>query len=162
MIDPAMCRPGRLDKLLYVDLPGADERVDILRTMARKVPLAPGTLQAVHGTLGSVEQLVKDSCEGFSGADLAALIREAGVIALRTRLGVFDYQPDHGQEEEPLLVTLENFQKALEKVWPSVSVAQRRKYETLRSKFAGMPVRGRPTRVTDDDPKGDGHPSLAV
>ncbi|TFK80305.1 AAA ATPase, partial [Polyporus arcularius HHB13444] len=37
MIDPAMCRPGRLDKLLYVDLPTADERAEIVRKMTRKV-----------------------------------------------------------------------------------------------------------------------------
>ena len=38
MIDPAMCRPGRLDKLLYVDLPSPEERVEIFRTLTRKVP----------------------------------------------------------------------------------------------------------------------------
>jgi ribosome biogenesis ATPase len=41
MIDPAMLRPGRLDKLLYVPLPTPEERVKILKTCARKTPLAP-------------------------------------------------------------------------------------------------------------------------
>ena len=40
MIDPAMCRPGRLDKLLYVDFPSPTERLDILRTLTKSSPLA--------------------------------------------------------------------------------------------------------------------------
>ncbi len=39
MIDPAMVRPGRLDKLLYVDLPTPAEQIEILRTLMRRVPL---------------------------------------------------------------------------------------------------------------------------
>lgn len=42
MIDPAMCRPGRLDKLLYVDLPRAEERGEIVRTLVRRVPSGGG------------------------------------------------------------------------------------------------------------------------
>src|SRR5712671_8181143 len=43
MLDPAMCRPGRLDRLLYVDLPAPDERAEIVRTLIsrRRVPLFP-------------------------------------------------------------------------------------------------------------------------
>ena len=42
IIDPAMLRPGRLDKLLYVPLPNSDDRLSILKTCWRKVPMAPG------------------------------------------------------------------------------------------------------------------------
>jgi len=41
IIDPAMLRPGRLDKLLYVPLPNSDDRLSILKTCCRKVPMAP-------------------------------------------------------------------------------------------------------------------------
>ncbi|KAJ7454870.1 P-loop containing nucleoside triphosphate hydrolase protein [Mycena latifolia] len=135
MIDPAMVRPGRLDKLLYVDLPAARERGEIMRTLMRGVP--------VGGEEGAVEQLVQERCEGYSGADLAALLREAGVSALRRTLGQPDeMQGDTGADKETdLTVTLPDFMDALEKVGPSVSVAQRRKYEALRAKFAGLPVR---------------------
>ncbi|KAJ6570288.1 P-loop containing nucleoside triphosphate hydrolase protein [Mycena vulgaris] len=134
MIDPAMVRPGRLDKLLYVDLPAARERGEIMRTLMRGVPLGGGE--------DAVEQLVQDRCEGYSGADLAALLREAGVSALRRTLG----RPEEMEEgadvqETSLTVTLPDFVDALDKVGPSVSVAQRRKYEALRAKFAGLPVR---------------------
>ena len=40
IIDPAMLRPGRLDKLLYVPLPNKEDRFSILKTLTRKVPIA--------------------------------------------------------------------------------------------------------------------------
>ncbi|THH08112.1 hypothetical protein EW146_g9100 [Bondarzewia mesenterica] len=143
MIDPAMCRPGRLDKLLYVDLPTADERVEIVRTMVRKVPLSP------DGAREGLDRLTRDRGEGYSGADLAAVVREAGVLALRRTLGALEMM-DEGiasaegdVREDAIQVGVQDFERAMEKVGPSVSRAQRRKYEALREKFAGMPVSAR-------------------
>jgi ribosome biogenesis ATPase len=132
MIDPAMVRPGRLDKLLYVDLPSPSERAEIVGTVSRGVPMAQGVREQVRA-------LVRGGCEGFSGADLAALVREAGVCALRRTLVLQDVSVDEGGVEVEVLK--EDFESALQKVNPSVSVAQRRKYQALRSKFAGLPVR---------------------
>lgn len=139
MIDPAMVRPGRLDKLLYVDLPSAEERVEILRTLVRRVPLRDETV------LTHTETLIQEQCEGYSGADIAALVREAGVVALRRVLGSLEEveEPKGNQEKPRVVVTEEDFAGALGKVGPSVSLSQRRKYEALRSKFAGLPVRVR-------------------
>lgn len=138
MIDPAMVRPGRLDKLLYVDLPAAQERGEIVRTLIRGVPL--GNAQ------DAVAQFVQERCEGYSGADLASLVREAGVSALRRTIGRPDQMEvgagaDASGQDTPLTILLADFVDALDKVGPSVSVAQRRKYEALRAKFAGLPVR---------------------
>lgn len=139
MIDPAMVRPGRLDKLLYVDLPSATERAEILRTVMRKVPLAGLGDHGLQQERDSVEALVGECCDGYSGADLAALVREAGVIALKRTLGLLD-DLDESMESPKVTVSLADFVKALDKVGPSVSVAQRRKYQHLQSKFAGLPV----------------------
>ncbi|KAK7043803.1 Ribosome biogenesis ATPase rix7 [Paramarasmius palmivorus] len=149
MIDPAMCRPGRLDKLLYVDLPTPPERAEIVRTMIqrRNVPLPPDT----H-SLEQVESLVRSNkCEGYSGADLAALVREAGVAALRRVLA--SLPPDEQvHEESEVRVTVDDFEGALDKVTPSVSKLQRRKYETLRNKLAGLPVgKGKDVEVEGDN-----------
>jgi ribosome biogenesis ATPase len=57
IIDPAMLRPGRLDKLLYVRLPSAPERLDILRTVSKKIPLAP--------SLDLRDVAYHELCEGF-------------------------------------------------------------------------------------------------
>ncbi|KAI0353669.1 AAA-domain-containing protein [Trametes cingulata] len=145
MIDPAMCRPGRLDKLLYVDLPTADERAEIVRKMTRKVPLGGPTSDANPEAIQqTIDALVRERCEGYSGADLAALVREAGVAALKRTLGALDAMDAEGEvgaAEARVVVSVDDFVQALEKVQPSVSVAQRRKYEALRSKFAGLPVR---------------------
>ncbi|OJT15097.1 hypothetical protein TRAPUB_8354 [Trametes pubescens] len=141
MIDPAMCRPGRLDKLLYVDLPTPTERAEIIRKMTRKVPMGGEN----SGMQEAIEILVRERCEGYSGADLAALVREAGVAALKRALGALDemdgFDGVGAGGAQSVVVSLADFGQALDKVQPSVSVAQRRKYESLRSKFAGLPVR---------------------
>ncbi|EGN99364.1 hypothetical protein SERLA73DRAFT_108832 [Serpula lacrymans var. lacrymans S7.3] len=141
MIDPAMVRPGRLDKLLYVDLPSPEERAEIIRTMTRKLPL--GAEDAARElVLHRVEEIVKERCDGYSGADLASLVREAGVVALRRTMGALDQLEDSIERKAPpVLVGTPDFLGALIKVGPSVSAAQRRKYEALRNKFAGLPVR---------------------
>ncbi|KAG9317681.1 P-loop containing nucleoside triphosphate hydrolase protein [Chiua virens] len=147
MIDPAMVRPGRLDKLLYVDLPTPAERVEILRTLVKRVPVAPRDGER-EGVRESVERLVSEGCEGYSGADLAAMVREAGVVALRRVLGSLEEmekeEGEGGGEATPkVVVSVEDFVRAVDKVGPSVSVAQRRKYEALRTRFAGLPMRAK-------------------
>ncbi|THV01438.1 AAA-domain-containing protein [Dendrothele bispora CBS 962.96] len=143
MIDPAMVRPGRLDKLLYVDLPNSDERAEIVRTMMRRVPLRVSDGATIDQARSVVETFVREKCDGYSGADLAALVREAGVIALKRTLGMLDLlEGGEMVDARPeVLVESIDFVKATSKVTPSVSPTQRRKYEMLRSKLSGLPVR---------------------
>ena len=156
IIDPAMVRPGRLDKLLYVDLPGPDERAEIVTTMTRRLPLGIIEEDEVGRSVNSdsgkevvmreLLELVRSiRCEGYSGADLASLVREAGVVALRRTLGTFDAMnnstSDAMDRGDEIMVGLNDFLQALDKVPPSVSAVQKRKYETLRSKFSGLPVK---------------------
>jgi len=149
MIDPAMVRPGRLDKLLYVDLPSSSERIEILRTIVRKVPLGGDTDGEKRRAREDIEALVGEKCDGYSGADLAALVREAGVTALKRTLGALD-EMDDGAEYFNVVVELADFLKALDKVRPSVGAAQRKKYQNLQSKFAGLPV-GTIAKAEDKD-----------
>ena len=156
IIDPAMVRPGRLDKLLYVDLPGPDERAEIVTTMTRRLPLGIIEENEVGRSVNSdsgkevvmreLLELVRSvRCEGYSGADLASLVREAGVVALRRTLGTFDAMNNSTSDAmdggDEIIVGLNDFLQALDKVPPSVSAVQKRKYETLRSKFSGLPVK---------------------
>ena len=137
MIDPAMCRPGRLDKLLYVDLPTAEERVEIITTLTRKLPLGDSANALV------LQNLVREGCEGYSGADLSALVREAGVIALKRVLGAFDLLGANQEVQADLdvIVTPDDFRLAITKLSPSVSPTQRKRYLALRNKFAGLSLR---------------------
>ncbi|HEY8534033.1 MAG TPA: AAA family ATPase [Micromonospora sp.] len=76
LVDPALLRPGRLERLVYVPPPDAAARAEILRAAARSVPLADDVdLAALAETL-----------EGYSSADCAALIREAALAAMRESL----------------------------------------------------------------------------
>ncbi|KAI9334561.1 P-loop containing nucleoside triphosphate hydrolase protein [Obelidium mucronatum] len=146
MIDPAMLRPGRLDKTLYVDLPTADERFEILKTITRKTPISRSV---------NLATVARDSrAEGFSGADLAALVREAAVAALRSSIYAKNVLKGGGEEEEALeggkeesasvaeslFVTMEHFGVAFSRMAASVSKRDRRKYELLKVKFSGSGV----------------------
>ncbi|SCZ92662.1 BZ3500_MvSof-1268-A1-R1_Chr5-2g08080 [Microbotryum saponariae] len=143
ILDPAMVRPGRLDKLLYVDLPTKEERIDILRAQTNKTPLGPDV---------DLASIALDSrCDGFSGADLSALVREAAVMALRDVFDRVDFQDENPSDlasNVPLFpkgapqitVEMRHFLVALGRTNPSVSVAQRKRFKALRAKFAGQPV----------------------
>ena len=145
MIDPAMCRPGRLDKLLYVDLPSASERLDILRTLTKKTPLAVAPDAETGSEPVQLDVIAHDlRAEGYSGADLAALVREAAVTALReTIVSPMQYGDDVPTPTVRPSIYQHHFIKAFDRVLPSVSRDQRKKYEALRGRLAtGASVRG--------------------
>ncbi|KAI8967546.1 P-loop containing nucleoside triphosphate hydrolase protein [Mycotypha africana] len=128
MIDPAMLRPGRLDKLLYVELPSPAERLDILTKLSKKTPLSDDV---------SLADIANDSrCEGFSGADLASLVRESAVAALRTRFftsGVVNMEA--ATNTDAIFVTKKDFDTAFTKVSPSVLPQDKAAFDRLRKKF---------------------------
>lgn len=113
IIDPAMLRPGRLDTLLYVGLPDAEGRVDVLRTLCRKV-----TGLVFDESVADIAR----ACEGFSGADLESLVRRAGYNAIRRGVAL-------GQS-----VTIEaaDFEHARSEVRRSVGLDDMKRYEALR------------------------------
>ncbi|XP_078349901.1 nuclear valosin-containing protein-like [Oculina patagonica] len=121
IIDPAVLRPGRLDKVLFVGLPNTEDREDILRTLTKdgkKPVLLPDV---------SIKDLARDEkCEGLSGADLAALVREACMAALRECINVrstchVSIENQLPLEQSPLGVGQRHFSAAFQKVKPSVS-----------------------------------------
>ena len=76
LIDPALLRPGRLERLVYVPPPDAAARADILRAAAAHTPLAPDVdLDALGAEL-----------DGYSAADCTAILREAALTAMRESL----------------------------------------------------------------------------
>ncbi|MCY1142684.1 AAA family ATPase [Actinoplanes sp. Pm04-4] len=76
LIDPALLRPGRLERLVYVPPPDAEARAEILKASAKSVPLADEVDLVELGA----------ELEGFSAADCAALIRESALSAMRESL----------------------------------------------------------------------------
>ena len=101
LIDPALLRPGRLERMVYLPPPDAAARADILRAAAKPVPLADDVdLDALAGQL-----------DGFSSADCAALIREAALTAMRESMSA-------------ATVTAAHLATARERVRPSLDPAQ--------------------------------------
>ncbi|MCL7397254.1 MAG: CDC48 family AAA ATPase [Thaumarchaeota archaeon] len=109
LIDPAVMRPGRLDRLIYVPPPDEKARYSILKIYTRKMPLA-------HDV--NLRELAART-EGYSGADLESLCREAALNSLRKNI-------------EAEYVTREDFEEALKIVKPSISPQMVREYERVR------------------------------
>jgi transitional endoplasmic reticulum ATPase len=101
LIDPALLRPGRLERLVFVPPPDADARAQILKAAAKTVPLDPAVDLVALGA----------KTEGFSAADCAALIREAALGAMRESMSA-------------TTVTAAHLEAALAKVKPSLDPAQ--------------------------------------
>jgi len=114
ILDPALLRPGRFDRLILVPAPDEKARLEILKVHTRRVPLASDV---------SLEELAKKT-EGYSGADLAALVREAALIALRRAVSITPKELIEEQAEEfleKLRVSKRDFEEAMKKVRPSIT-----------------------------------------
>lgn len=85
LIDPALLRPGRLDKSLICDMPALEERIDILTAVTRKLHLAPSVLETGPG--GENLREIAQRTEGYSGADLQAVVYNAQLEAIHDVLG---------------------------------------------------------------------------
>jgi peroxin-1 len=83
LIDPALLRPGRLDKSLICDLPTYEDRIDILRALGKKLKLSHEVLDGPEGGLREIAHRT----EGYSGADLQALVSNAQLEAIHDVLG---------------------------------------------------------------------------
>ncbi|CAG8491319.1 9095_t:CDS:10, partial [Racocetra fulgida] len=124
-------RPGIYQRftLLYVGLPTASERYEILKTLTKQTPLGDDV---------SLEKIAEDErCSNFSGADLASLIREAAVAALRTTLYSQNEISVDGiiKPESELHVTSIHFEMSFSKISPSVSKLDKLRYDSLKIKF---------------------------
>ncbi|XP_059838583.1 nuclear valosin-containing protein-like isoform X2 [Hypanus sabinus] len=124
IIDPAVLRPGRLDKTLYVGLPPAADRLAILRTLTKG-----GTRPPMDPDVDLCAIASDQRCDCFTGADLSALVREASINVLRQQL----MEPASCPK---LQVTRQHFEAAFEKVKPSVSKKDQLMYEQLRQSLS--------------------------
>lgn len=91
LIDPALLRPGRLDKSILCGFPDLGERVDIIRAIGKKAKLSEAVLQSDE----DLEEIARRS-EGFSGADLQALVSNAQLEAIQDVLKDTDQTVSNG------------------------------------------------------------------
>jgi transitional endoplasmic reticulum ATPase len=111
MLDTALLRPGRFDKILLVNAPSSEGREKILKIHTDKMPLFKV----------DVKQLAEDT-EGFTGADLEALAREAAMIALR-------------EDMDAKIVKRKHFDSAIQKIKPSVTKQSVNQYKKIEEQF---------------------------
>ncbi|KAJ7426983.1 Nuclear valosin-containing protein-like protein [Willisornis vidua] len=91
IIDPAILRPGRLDKTLYVGLPPPEGRLAILKTITKD-----GTRPPLDNDVSLEEIAYSPYCDCYTGADLSALVREASICALRQEMALQKTQSKKG------------------------------------------------------------------
>jgi len=112
MLDAALLRPGRFDKILLVNAPGVEGRETILKIHTRNMPLAKNI---------NLKKIAED-IDGFTGADIEGLVREAAMIALREDI--------HSKE-----VSKKNFDEALNKINPSITKRSIETYKKMEESF---------------------------
>ena len=122
LLDTALLRPGRFDKILLVNAPEETGRLKILEVHTKNVPLAKNV---------SIKDLAKKTI-GYTGADMEALVREAAMLALR-------------ESKDAKEVNKKHFTEALNKIKPSVNKSTINVYKQveenyLKSAKAAVPV----------------------
>ena len=112
ILDPGLLRPGRFDRVIYVPPPDVEGRYQILQIHTKNMPLADDV------DLRKIAELT----EGYTGADLEAVCREAALTAARENINIDK-------------VYMRHFMAALERVKPSIAPEQKREYEKILSEF---------------------------
>uniref|UniRef100_A0A7S2WD52 AAA+ ATPase domain-containing protein n=1 Tax=Mucochytrium quahogii TaxID=96639 RepID=A0A7S2WD52_9STRA len=109
IVDPALLRPGRLDRKIYVPPPDSRARLEILKIHTKSTPLGPDV---------NLESLSETTTKGFSGAEIASLCREAAMYALQ-------------QNMDATQVTHEHFEFAACKIQPQITQEMLKFYQEL-------------------------------
>ncbi|GMS83515.1 hypothetical protein PENTCL1PPCAC_5690, partial [Pristionchus entomophagus] len=121
MVDAAILRPGRLDKILFVDLPNQEDRADIIRKSTKngtKPRLAPEV---------DIEVFAADErLDGFTGADIVQVVHQAGILALKERR-------ERGDGVDS--VSVAHLARAVEETRPSVTPEEIKKYTVMKERF---------------------------
>jgi len=113
IVDPAFLRPGRFDRLIYVEAPDKDGRLKILEVHTKNMPLAEDV---------SLERIA-NLTDGYSGADIENLCREAGMEAIREKMDDLDQ------------IEFRHFEKALSKIKSTLPIEIIEKYEKMAKKI---------------------------
>jgi transitional endoplasmic reticulum ATPase len=112
MLDPALLRPGRFDKILLVNAPEEKGRENILKIHTKDMPLNKNV---------NLKDISKKTI-GFTGADVEALVREAGMLSLRESIDSKEVRKEH-------------FENALKKIKPSVNKPTIEVYKKMEESF---------------------------
>jgi transitional endoplasmic reticulum ATPase len=135
IIDVALLRPGRFDRLLYVPPPDRDSRIEIIKIHTKKKPLAEDV---------RVEELA-DHTDGYTGADIASLSSAAAMLALREHISKYQDPKEADKHVQELRVHLRHFEEAMKKVRP-LSTQELSMYKRISEQFGKPEIAGRAGR----------------
>ena len=130
LIDPALLRPGRIERHIYIPPPDKEARKEIFKIHLRGKPLANDV---------SIDELAERT-EGYSGADIEAVCREAGMLAIRELIKPGMTKEEVKEAAKKLKITRKHFEEALKKVKPSLTKDDLKRYEEIIENFHRMYV----------------------
>jgi transitional endoplasmic reticulum ATPase len=117
MIDRALIRPGRFDKLLLVPMPDKPGRLKILEISSRDIPIdtEAGTSSGANPNYVNLEKIA-ESTDGFSGADVAAIANTAASIVINEFIDKYPDPKEAEKQADIAKVTMKHFEEAIKKV----------------------------------------------
>ena len=115
MLDPAILRPGRFDRLIRVNIPEKEERIAIFKVHTKNMPLTKDI---------SIEKMAEIT-DGCTGADIEAICREAGMLALRDDIDAKEVKKKH-------------FDNAIKKVGSSVTTTDVKRYNEIETNYLSI------------------------
>ncbi|MEO9295546.1 MAG: CDC48 family AAA ATPase [Nitrososphaera sp.] len=124
IVDPALLRPGRFDRLLYVAPPDRNARLQIIKIHTRKKPLSEDC---------DIEKLASMT-DGYTGADIAALSSAAVMLALRGHISKYKDPKEAEKNAKELKIHMKHFEEAMKKIRP-LSAQELEMYKNVAERF---------------------------
>ena len=125
LIDSALLRPGRLDRHVHIPAPDLEARRRIFEVHTRDKPVSDAV---------DLDRLARRS-EGYVGADIEAVCREASMAATRDFIRNAETEEEVDEEIGTVEITMEHFERALANTTPSITDEMKERYEEIEQKF---------------------------
>jgi transitional endoplasmic reticulum ATPase len=129
IVDPALLRPGRFDRLIYVPIPDEEARKEILKIHLKGKPLASDV---------DINTIARET-EGYTGADLAAVANTATMIAIQEYLAKHGSSEEAKKKVEELKISMKHLREVLKKVKPP-SKTELKIYEEFAKRYGEFGV----------------------
>lgn len=129
IIDPALLRPGRFDRILYVSPPDRDSRLQILKIHTKKKPLSEDV---------NIDDLANKT-DGYTGADIASLSSAAVMLALREHITKYPDSKEAEKHTDDLKISMKHFDEAMKKIRP-LSKQELDMYKNVANQFGRVDI----------------------
>lgn len=135
IVDPALLRPGRFDRLLYVSPPDKESRIQILKIHTKNKPLADDV---------KLDQIAQHT-ETYTGADIASLSSAAVMLAVREHVSKYPNPEEADKHAQELKIHMNHFEEAMKKIRP-LSAQELDIYKRIANEFGKPEFREKSTK----------------